>query len=70
MSKPIQLRLPPGVAGGRVVLLDARLADHTTFLDLRKAMVSSRLIAEEMPEPDPKPDSKPDSKRKKKDTEE
>ena len=56
MVKPIQLRLPPGVEGGRVVLLDARLAEHTTFEDLRAAMRAGRLVAEEMDvEPAPAP---------------
>lgn len=63
MSKPIQLRLPPGVDGGRVVLLDARLADHTTFLDLKEAMCSCRLVAEEMGEDEPPP--KPPKKKRK-----
>lgn len=63
MGKPIQLRFPPGVNDGRVVLLDARLADHTTFADLREMMGRGRLIVEEMA--DAPPAQKPQKKKRK-----
>lgn len=53
MSKPIQLRFAqPGIVEGPI-LLDARLAEHTTLEDLRAGMMRSRLVAEEMPDPEP-----------------